>query len=119
MLYKPGKLEGGQDFKCRSVKFVMQNAENPPKTREFSWQPFTSKRGFRQMLEDYVKQSDPQLRYTQNEHLASILKDKVKRVWQILEDGKGRPAFILSLHEFRKRRKSERNRKAMKMRLAQ
>jgi hypothetical protein len=117
LLYKPGKTEGGEASKYPPVKFVMQNGETPPVTKEFLWQPFTSKRGFRNLLEHGVKLDDPQLAHTENVHLAKILRDTVNRVWETLEAGKFSIDSVFDLHQLRKRLDSEKSRKAMASRL--
>ena len=117
LLYKPGKSEGGEASKYPPVKFVMQNGETPPVTKEFSWQPFTSKRGFTKLLEHGVKRDDPQLAYTENVHLAKMLGDTVNRLWENLEAGKFSIESIFKLQQLRKNLDSEKSRKAMETRL--
>jgi hypothetical protein len=117
LLYKPGKSEGGEASKYPPVKFVMQNGETAPVTKAFSWQPFTSKRGFTNLLEHCVKQHDPQLAHTENVQLAKMLRDSVNQLWKKLEAGEFPIDSIFELHQLRKHLESEKSRKAMETRL--
>jgi hypothetical protein len=122
MLFKAGKSETdyapSRSDEPLPVKFVMQNEANPPQIVEFTWKRFTSRRGFTELLESFVKRRDPTLACTQNEHLARMLKSEVEKCWQLLEAGKWPIEEVRSLHVFRTHKSSERNQKAMKTRLA-
>lgn len=112
LLYKPGKSEGGEASKYPPTKFVMQNGETPPKTIEFAWQPFTSRRGFLECLKGRLSSAHRDMK-------RDAVNTEADKWWKIIEAGKFPIERVHLLHEYRKWKDSKKSQKAMNTRLAQ